>query len=93
LAGTQCAACGFWGNGPICRYAAGTFKASAADAGFAAAPTKPATQPASARATVWADAATGYYHRPDSRHYGKTKRDKCLMEGDAIRASFGSAQN
>ncbi len=54
---------------------------------------QPAAQPASARATVWVNTATGYYHRPDSRHYGKTKRGKYMLEGDAIRAGFRAAQN
>ena len=54
---------------------------------------QPAAQPASARATVWVNTATGYYHRPDSRHYGKTKRGRYMLEGDAIRAGFRPAQN
>jgi hypothetical protein len=55
--------------------------------------TQPTAQPASARITVWVNTATGYYHRPDSRHYGKTKRGKYKTEADAIRAGFRPAQN
>ena len=51
---------------------------------------QPAAQPGSARATVWVNTASGYYHRPDSRHYGKTKRGKYMLEDDAIRAGFPS---
>jgi hypothetical protein len=54
---------------------------------------QPAAQPASARTTVWVNTATGYYHRPDSRHYGKTRRGKYMMETDAIRAGFRPARN
>jgi hypothetical protein len=55
--------------------------------------TQPTAQPASARTTVWVNTASGYYHRPDSRHYGKTKRGKYMTEADAIRAGFQPARN
>jgi hypothetical protein len=55
--------------------------------------TQPTAQPASARSTVWINTASGYYHRPDSRHYGKTKRGKNMTEADAIRAGFQPARN
>jgi len=54
---------------------------------------QPTAQPASVRATVWVNIASGYYHRPDSRHYGKTKRGKYMLEADAIRAGFQPARN
>ena len=54
---------------------------------------QPTAQPASARTTVWVNTASGYYHRPDSRHYGKTRRGKYMSEADAVRAGYRPASN
>lgn len=54
---------------------------------------QPAAQPASARTTVWVNTSSGYYHRPDSRHYGKTRRGKYMLEADAVRAGYRLASN
>lgn len=45
--------------------------------------TAPAADRASrpAAAVVWVNTTSGYYHRPDSRHYGKTK---VMYEADAF---------
>ena len=37
-----------------------------------------------AASTVWINTSSGYYHKPDSRHYGKTKHGKYMTESDAI---------
>ena len=62
-------------------------------------PQQPPATPASRRAprpaasTVWVNTTTGYYHKPDSRHYGKTKHGKYMTESDAIRAGYRPARN
>jgi hypothetical protein len=42
---------------------------------------------------VWVNTASGYYHKPSSRHYGKTKRGKYMQETDAVRAGYRPAKN
>jgi hypothetical protein len=42
---------------------------------------------------VWVNTASGYYHNPTSRHYGKTKHGKYMTEPDAIRAGYRPARN
>ena len=46
-----------------------------------------------AASTVWVNTSSGYYHKPDSRHYGKTKHGKYMTESDAIRAGYRPARN
>ena len=59
----------------------------------------PETAPSADRAlrpaasVVWVNTTSGYYHRPDSRHYGKTKRGKYMYEADAVRAGYRPARN
>jgi hypothetical protein len=43
--------------------------------------------------TVWVNTSSGYYHKPDSRHYGKTKHGKYMIERDALRAGYRPARN
>lgn len=42
---------------------------------------------------VWVNTASGYYHNPASRHYGKTKHGKYMTESNAIRAGYRPARN
>ena len=46
-----------------------------------------------AASVVWVNTATGYYHNPASRHYGKTKHGKYMTESDAVRAGYRPARN
>ena len=41
---------------------------------------------------VWVNTATGVYHRPGSRRYGKTKKGKYMLEEDAIKAGYKLAK-
>lgn len=41
---------------------------------------------------VWVNTASGVYHRPGSRWYGKTKKGKYMLEADAIRAGYKLAK-
>jgi hypothetical protein len=52
----------------------------------------PSTQSASSE-VVWVNTASGYYHKPSSRHYGKTKHGKYMQESDAVRAGYRPARN
>jgi hypothetical protein len=49
--------------------------------------------PPSPSEVVWVNTASGFYHKPNSRHYGKTKRGKYMTEPDAIRAGYRPARN
>jgi hypothetical protein len=42
---------------------------------------------------VWVNTASGFYHKPNSRHYGKTKRGKYMQESDAVHAGYRPAPN
>jgi hypothetical protein len=44
--------------------------------------------PAANATTVWVNTATGVYHQPGSRWYGKTKQGKYMTEADAIKAGY-----
>jgi hypothetical protein len=65
----------------------------------AARPQQPPATPASDRAsrpaasTVWVKTSSGHYHKPNSRHYGKTKHGKYMTEPGAIRAGYRPARN
>jgi DNA uptake protein ComE-like DNA-binding protein len=67
----------------------------------AAAPAKAAATPASASAsqgtpgpgTVWVNLASGVYHYPNSRYYGKTKSGKYMPESDAMKAGYHAAKD
>ena len=54
--------------------------------------TKPAatqqTPPPHPSAMVWVNTASGVYHKPGSRYYGKTKQGKYMTEADAIKAGY-----
>jgi hypothetical protein len=54
--------------------------------------TAAAAQPAASE-VVWVNTASGFYHKPSSRHYGKTKRGKYMQEPDAVRAGYRPAKN
>ena len=58
--------------------------------------TKPAaTQqapPPNPSATVWVNTASGVYHKPGSRYYGKTKQGKYMTEADAIKAGYRASE-
>jgi hypothetical protein len=49
--------------------------------------------PPSRDEVVWVNTASGFYHKPNSRHYGKTKRGKYMQESDAVRAGYRPARN
>jgi hypothetical protein len=53
---------------------------------------RPSTPPSRSE-MVWVNTASGYYHKPNSRHYGKTKRGKYMTEPDAIQAGCRPARN
>jgi hypothetical protein len=41
---------------------------------------------------VWVNTASGVYHKPDSRYYGKTKQGKYMTEADAKKAGYRAAR-
>ena|SRR5690348_8990583 len=41
---------------------------------------------------VWVNTATGVYHKPGTRWYGKTKKGKYMLETDAIKAGYRAAK-
>src|SRR5579859_3860061 len=41
---------------------------------------------------VWVNIATGIYHKPGTRWYGKTKKGKYMLEADAIKAGYKAAK-
>lgn len=51
----------------------------------------PKAPPAANATTVWVNTATGVYHQPGSRWYGKTKQGKYMTEADAIKAGYHAA--
>jgi hypothetical protein len=59
---------------------------------------KPATTqtqqapPANSNGMVWVNTASGIYHKPGSRYYGKTKEGKYMSEADAIKAGYRVSQ-
>jgi hypothetical protein len=42
---------------------------------------------------VWVNTATGVYHYPGTRWYGKTNQGKYMTEKDAIAQGFRAARN
>lgn len=64
-----------------------------------AATTPPASKPAATQQTpapkssgmVWVNTASGIYHKPGSRYYGKTKQGKYMSEADALKAGYRAA--
>ncbi len=74
-------------------FAAGSVAVRAAQQPASKPPAAPPAAPASTTAVVWVNTASGFYHQPGSRHYGKTKHGKYMSEGDAIRAGYRPAQN
>jgi len=61
---------------------------------------QPAQNPATALSkapaaseVIWMNTASGYYHEPSSRHYGKTKHGKYVQDSDAVRAGYRPARN
>src|SRR5579859_336231 len=41
---------------------------------------------------VWVNTASGIYHKPGTRWYGKTKKGKYMLEADAIKAGYKAAK-
>lgn len=54
---------------------------------------KPEKRMESATGMVWVNIASGVYHKPGSRWYGKTKRGKYMLEQDAMKAGYKPARN
>jgi len=53
---------------------------------------KQQTVPAKTAGMVWVNTATGMYHKPGTRWYGKTKKGKYMLEADAIKAGYKPAK-
>jgi hypothetical protein len=49
--------------------------------------------PHPAASTLWVNTSSGYYHKPDSRHHGKTEHSKYMTEPDTVRAGYRPARN
>jgi hypothetical protein len=58
----------------------------------AATSAKQQTPPAKTAGMVWVNTATGMYHKPGTRWYGKTKKGKYMLEADAIKAGSKPAK-
>jgi hypothetical protein len=41
---------------------------------------------------VWVNTASGVYHKPGSRYYGKTKQGKYMTEADAIKVGYRASE-
>jgi hypothetical protein len=54
-------------------------------------PTAQQSSPAKGGGMVWVKTASGVYHKPGSRYYGKTKQGKYMTEADAKKASYHAA--
>jgi hypothetical protein len=68
--------------------------ASSTSGNSTAATPSPAAQPSSPAkggGMVWVNTASGVYHKPGSRYYGKTKQGKYMTEADAKKAGFHAA--
>ena len=50
------------------------------------------TPPEKGAGMVWVNTATGVYHKPGTRWYGKTKKGKYMLEADAIKAGYKAAK-
>jgi len=61
-------------------------------------PTTSSSKPAANQQTpphnamVWVNTASGVYHKPGSRYYGKTKQGKYMTEADAIKAGYRASE-
>jgi hypothetical protein len=75
--------------------AAQTSAAPASSSGNSAPTASPAaaqqTTPANSGRMVWVNTASGVYHKPGSRYYGKTKQGKYMTEADAKKAGYHAA--
>jgi hypothetical protein len=49
------------------------------------------SSPAKGGGMVWVNTASGVYHKPGSRYYGKTKQGKYMTEADARKAGYHAA--
>jgi hypothetical protein len=75
-----------WGNAPA---AAAAAPAAAAPATATQAPSKQSkTAPQNATGQVWVNTASGVYHCPSDRYYGKTKQGSYMSEVDAKAKGF-----
>jgi cytoskeletal protein RodZ len=54
-------------------------------------PTAQQASPAKGGGMVWVSTASGVYHKPGSRYYGKTKQWKYMTEADAKKAGYHAA--
>jgi hypothetical protein len=51
-------------------------------------PTAQQSSPAKGGGMVWVSTASGVYHKPGSRYYGKTKQGKYMTEADTKKAGY-----